>query len=353
MAQGPEQDSEEVAALACLTQAVGRAQARRWLLAEGSARAALSRAALPEGAFERFRASLERTSQRLIGLADPAFPPLLREIPDPPLVLYVSGDLPTLSRPAVAVVGARRCTRSGTANAAAFARDIAALGLLVVSGLALGIDTAAHRGALETGATAAVLGSGLGQVYPASNRPLARAIMASGGALVSEYPPESGARNYHFPERNRLISGLSLGVVVVEAGEQSGSLITARLALEQGREVMAIPGPITNPVARGCHRLIRQGACLVETVADVLEALQIALPVSRTIASADPLRLAPPPGSEALLELLDSEVATLDELCFSSGLPAEVLLPLLVELELHGFVEQVPGGYSRRTPRSG
>jgi DNA processing protein len=352
MAQGTEHDPEEVAALACLAQAVGRAQARRWLLAEGSARAALPRAALPEGALERFRASLEHTSLRLIGLADPAFPPLLREIPDPPLVLYVTGDVPTLTRPAVAVVGARRCTRSGTANAAAFARDLAALGFVVVSGLALGIDTAAHRGALETGATAAVLGSGLGQVYPASNRPLARAIVASGGALVSEYPPESGARNYHFPERNRLISGLSLGVIVVEAGEQSGSLITARLALEQGREVMAIPGSIVNPMARGCHRLIRQGASLVETVADVVEALQVAPPAGRTTAPSERARPAPPRGSEDLLELLDSEVATLDELCSSSGLPAEVLLPRLVELELCGFVEQVPGGYSRRVPGS-
>jgi DNA processing protein len=253
----------------------------------------------------------------------------------------------------VAVVGARRCSRSGAANAASFARELTALGFVVVSGLALGIDTAAHRGALQGGTTVAVLGSGLGRVYPGTNRPLARAILEAGGALVSEYPPELGARNYHFPERNRLISGLSLGVLVVEAGEQSGSLITARMALEQGREVMAIPGSIANPVARGCHWLLRQGASLVETVTDVVEALRVEPPLAVSGDPAPPAAPAPPSGLEALLDLLGAETATLDELCAASGLPAERLVAGLVELELGGFVEQIPGGYSRRQFRGG
>jgi len=353
MAKANREDAEESVALACLVHGVGRIRARRLLDAEGCPRAALARAALPGVEIDRLRASLERTSHRLITPADAAFPPLLREIPDSPLVLYVAGEPSVLARAAVAVVGARRCSRSGAANAAAFARELAALGFVVVSGLALGIDTAAHRGALQGGTTVAVLGSGLAQVYPGTNRPLARAILESGGALVSEYPPELGARNYHFPERNRLISGLSLGVLVVEAGEQSGSLITARMGLEQGREVMAVPGSIGNPVARGCHWLLRQGASLVETVADVVETLRVEPPLAVTEQRAPPAAPEPPPGLGALLDLLGAETATLDELCAASGLSAEILVAQLVELELGGFVEQIPGGYSRRGFRGG
>ena len=201
------------------------------------------------------------------------FPELLKQIPGPPKSLYVSGDLDALHLPALAIVGSRNPTRGGVQNAYEFAKYLGGAGFCIVSGLAQGIDAAAHRGALDAGVpTVAVLGHGIDRVYPAANRQLAGRI-ADQGALVSEYPLGSPPRREHFPQRNRLISGLALGTLVVEAARQSGSLISARLAAEQGREVFAIPGSIHNPLSRGCHQLIRQGARLVECAADIVTEL--------------------------------------------------------------------------------
>jgi DNA processing protein len=263
--------------LAALIHSIGRRKAVREVAAVGSAIEAYTR-------FSDSRSSPPWSPQRLADLcaanditlltfAQAAYPALLRHIPDPPPLLYARGDTGVLLRPTVAMVGARRCSRSGVEVAGMLARDLAGCGLTVISGLARGIDTAAHRAALPGGVTVAVVGSGLLRIYPPENRALAAAILEGGGLLLSEYPPLAECRAYHFPERNRLISGLALGVIVVEAGEQSGSLITARMALEQGREVCAVPGPVTHPASRGCHRLLRQGAALVECAEHVLEAL--------------------------------------------------------------------------------
>jgi DNA processing protein len=299
---------------------------------------------------DEFAARIAGSGQRLIAHYDPAYPALLRAIPDAPLVLYVVGEIACVHAPAIAVVGARRCSRAGSAHAAAFARDLAVLGFTVVSGLALGIDAAAHHGALATGMTAAVVGSGLAQVYPRRNADLAVRIVETGGAVISEHAPDTPPRTHHFPERNRLISGLSLGVLVVEAGEHSGSLITARCALEQGRDVMAVPGAIDNPTARGCHRLLREGASLVETVADVVGTLRVPPPAGAMLPSR---RIAPEPVDPALRTLLrevGTETTTLDALCTATGAAASIVATRLIELELGGFVEQVTGGYIRRPP---
>ena len=206
----------------------------------------------------------------LVSLGDPGYPDRLRQVPDPPLLLFVRGDPSILGDPTLAMVGSRNPSPAGADNAHEFARYLSRCGLIIASGLALGVDAAAHRGALLGGSpTVAVLGSGPDRVYPEQNRELADAI-ASQGAIVSEFFPGSPPRRTHFPRRNRIISGLSLGVLVVEAGLRSGSLISARLAAEQGREVFAIPGSIHNPMARGCHLLIKQGAKLVESADDVL-----------------------------------------------------------------------------------
>lgn len=220
---------------------------------------------------------LRHADRHIVTLADPTYPPALLTLPDPPLLLYVRGHLPALQRAALAIVGARSATADGLDNARAFARTLAGSGWCVVSGLAQGIDAAAHGGAIEAGpqaaGTIAVMGTGVDLVYPARHRKLADAIAAH-GALISELPLGSGPRKHHFPRRNRLIAGLSQGVLVVEAAVQSGSLITARLAADANREVFAIPGSIHSPLARGCHALIRQGAKLVETAEDILEELR-------------------------------------------------------------------------------
>ena len=216
---------------------------------------------------------LAQSGNRILTLGDPDYPPALLEIPDPPVLLYIKGDVTLLSRRGVAVVGARSATPQGEANAEAFATALSAAGLPIVSGLALGIDSAAHRGGLAgPGRTVAVIGTGADRIYPARNEALARRI-AEAGAIVSELPLGAPPLAHHFPRRNRLIAGLARGVLVVEAALQSGSLITARYAGEQGREVFAIPGSIHSPLAKGCHRLIREGAKLVETAEHVLEEL--------------------------------------------------------------------------------
>ena len=206
----------------------------------------------------------------MIAPGDDDFPDLLARIPDPPERLHVVGDVEALHLPAIAIVGSRNPTEGGRQNAFAFARHLSRAGFCIVSGLALGIDTAAHEGALEGGGkTVAFLGHGMDRIYPPQNIELARSIAAR-GAVCTEFPPGSAPRREHFPQRNRLISGLSLGTLVVEAAKRSGSLISARLAAEQGREIFAIPGSIHNPMARGCHQLIRQGAKLVESADDIL-----------------------------------------------------------------------------------
>ncbi|HVN27134.1 MAG TPA: DNA-processing protein DprA, partial [Candidatus Binataceae bacterium] len=235
-------------------------------------------------------AAIERLGIAVIDARDGTFPALLREIPDAPLALFVRGDASTLTAPlSVAVIGSRRASAAGNAFASALAQDLARAGIAVVSGLARGIDGAAHRGALDGGgATVAVMGGGHTRLYPPSHRSLANRIVEA-GALVCEYPPSAAPLPANFPERNRIISGLCAAVVIIEARRHSGTSITARMALEQGRDVMAVPGSVGDGLHSGCHRLIRQGALLVEGIADVLEGLGLTAPAAAVARSSDPL----------------------------------------------------------------
>jgi DNA processing protein len=270
--------------------------------------------------------------------ADPAWPPRLREIHDPPPALYVRGDPALLRQPQLAVVGARRASRRGLSDAGWLARGLARAGLGVTSGLALGIDGAAHRAALDAGgATVAVLGAGVDVPYPRIHAALAEAV-ARRGLLVSEWPPGTRPARHHFPRRNRLISGLSLGVIVVEAGDRSGSLITARLAAEQGREVFALPATARDPGGAGCHRLIREGAVLVRDLEDVFAELPEGF---------RPQRCAGPPREPApraavpddpVLAALDAEGTSMEALLARTGLAVPALAARLTELELDGRV---------------
>jgi DNA processing protein len=298
------------------------------------------------------------TGRSLLTWGSPAYPPLLAGIADPPLVLFVAGEVTPLSFPQLAIVGSRNPTALGRDTARQFAQQLSRAGLVVTSGLALGIDAAAHRGALSVGApTIAVVGRGLDAVYPAENAGLAEAIIEGGGALVSDLPIGTPPLKHHFPRRNRILSGLATGTLVVEAALRSGSLITARLAGDQGREVFAIPGSIHNPMARGCHRLLRQGATLVEQVADIFAELEpiIGHIAHKTTESADNM---PASGVslldkeyEILLDALGFEPAGLDELVVRTGLAAGAVASMLLILELDGRVQQQPGGrYSRRLP---
>jgi DNA processing protein len=301
---------------------------------------------------------LAGANRRLVTWGSPDYPPLLAGIADAPLVLFVEGAVHVLSLPQLAIVGSRNPTALGRDTAAQFARQVVAAGLIVTSGLALGIDAAGHRGALRAGGcTVAVLGSGLDQVYPRANAGLAREIIARGGALVSDLPSGAEPLKHHFPRRNRIISGLAVGTLVVEAALQSGSLITARLAGEQGREVFAIPGSIHNPMARGCHRLIRQGAKLVETADDVFVELGALLAGLHAHAYAEA-----PDGQEVfgcaldkdyeiLLDALGFAPASIDTLVARSGFAADAVASMLLILELDGRVAQQHGGlYCRRLP---
>ncbi len=278
---------------------------------------------------------------QIIVYTDPVYPALLKEIPDPPPLLYTAGNLALLEQPQLAVVGSRNVSRNGAALAEAFAGDLARRGLCITSGLAWGVDSASHRGALTAkGATIAVLGSGIDVVYPRRNQALYDQILAE-GLLVSEFAPGTPPRREQFPQRNRVISGLSLGVLVVEAAVRSGSLITARYALEQGREVFAIPGSIHNPLARGCHQLIRQGAALVESAQDILDAwvgwLPPALEEMQTVSAGPPVVA---PGQQRLLQALGYDPLPLDKLAEQCRLAVDELLPELLTLELEGWVEQ-------------
>jgi len=286
----------------------------------------------------------------LLPLTDPRYPALLRGIHGAPLLLYVQGDTALLSDPQIAMVGARNASPSGLDTAVMFGRELAATGLVVTSGLALGIDGASHRGALASGKTIAVLGTGSGWIYPSSHRSLAEKILADNGAIVSELPPDTPPRGRNFPLRNRIISGLACGVLVVEAARRSGSLITARYALEQNREVFAIPGSIHNPQARGCHDLIRRGAKLVETIQDVISEISV---LARSVM---PKGVLPPvPASERLtdpkaclvLAQTDYAVTPRDVIQGRSGLTAAEVSSILLILELAELVKPVPGGYVR------
>ncbi len=300
---------------------------------------------------------LAEPGHHLLTFTDPDYPPLLRQIPDPPLALYVLGDRACLSLPQLAIVGSRNPTPVGRENARAFARALAGAGLTITSGLALGIDGEAHRGALDAGGrTIAVTGTGLDRVYPAAHRELAHEISAH-GALVSEFAIGSPPKAEHFPVRNRIISGLSLGTLVVEAAERSGSLISARLAGDQGREVFAIPGSIHSPLARGCHRLIRQGAKLVETAQDIVEELAalagFSAAAAATVATNSAARHDPPSDqAQQLLAAFGHDAASVDQLVTRSGLTADVVSSILLQLELASLVAPCGGGRYQPITRS-
>jgi DNA processing protein len=272
---------------------------------------------------------LEHADQHLLMWDQPDYPALLAQISDAPPLLFVAGDASILEKPQLAMVGSRRASRPGMDTAAAFSRSLAGAGFVITSGLALGIDAAAHQAALDVGGrTVGVLGTGLENFYPQRNRRLAEAMIAQGSAVLSEFPLDAPPHAGNFPRRNRIISGLSLGVLVVEASVASGSLITARLAAEQGREVYAIPGSIHHPGARGCHQLIRDGAALVETVEHILEALrgwQRLAPAS-----------APEPVTHPLLRLLLAAPLSTEALVDASGWGLPKVLAALTELEMEG-----------------
>ena len=284
----------------------------------------------------------------LLPITDHRYPALLREIDRPPPLLYVRGALDLLSLPQLAIVGSRRASRGALEDAQAFAARLAGAGFVITSGLALGIDGAAHRGALASGRTIAVLGTGVDSIYPRQHAGLAAEILAAGGALVSEFPPGFPVRRASFPQRNRIISGLSLGVLVVEAALKSGSLITARLAMEQGREVFAIPGSVHNPRVRGCHQLIREGAALTESVEDVVPQLGGMLAYKAEEAG---LSVAAPPAlsvDEAeVLAALGFDPLDADTLADRTGMAIPRLLAVLATLELQGLVDNLDGRYVR------
>jgi DNA processing protein len=284
---------------------------------------------------------LADNNNHIVTLADSDYPQALLNIPDPPLLLYVKGRLDLLNRPALAVVGSRNATPQGIHNAEAFARSLSDAGLCIISGMAQGIDAAAHRGALPgRGNSIAIVGTGLDKVYPAANRELAH-MLAKQGSLISEFPLGTPPLAANFPRRNRLISGMSLGCLVVEASLQSGSLITARLALEQGREVFAIPGSIHAPQSKGCHALLKQGAKLAETAQDILEELGGQLVA--TVQPADSIA-----AGSVLLDHLGYDPVDVDTLCARSGLTIAELSAMLLTLELEGRISVLPGGLYQR-----
>lgn len=358
-----------------LTPGVGNATARRLMAAFGPPSSVFATAAATlrdfagaglAGALARdppelagqLRATREWLDQqqddvprRVLNLADPDYPSALLDTEDPPLMLYVLGRIRRPWPDAIAVVGSRNPTPQGQANAQQFGHSLAQAGLTVVSGLALGIDGAAHEGALEGAApgqlaTIAVVGTGLDSVYPRRHAPLAQRIVRN-GLIVSEYPLGTAPLSANFPRRNRIISGLSQGTLVVEAAIRSGSLITARMALEQGKDVFAIPGSIHSPNSRGCHELLRQGAKLVESAQDVLEELR---PGARAPASQAMGSDAAPCGAPGrLLNALGFDPVGLDTLVARTGSAAAELQALLLELELSGHVARLPGGMFQRT----
>jgi len=284
----------------------------------------------------------------IVTLADAAYPQALLDTGDPPVLTFAKGRLELLNRPSLAIVGSRNATKQGEGNAEAFAATLSAAGLTVISGLALGIDAAAHRGALTgRGSTIAVIGTGADRIYPSGNEALARAI-AEQGVVLSEFPLGTPAVAANFPRRNRIIAGMSRGCLVVEAAERSGSLITARLAAEVGRDVFAIPGSIHSPLSKGCHKLIKQGAKLVERAEDILEELRW-----ESVVAAAPIAATAPADPEAarLLDAMGYDPCHLDALAERTRLTADQLLAMLLPLELEGHVAPLPGGRYQRIPQ--
>jgi DNA processing protein len=294
-------------------------------------------------------ADLAAGRRRAVVFGDPSYPPRLAAIADPPPLLWINGDVAALAQPTVAIVGSRYATPSSLDVARTLARDLAGFGFVIASGLARGVDEAAHRGALDGGTTVGVLGCGLDRIYPPEHGPLADVIAAS-GAIVSELPPHAPPLADHFPRRNRIISGLALGVVVVEASFRSGSLITARCAADQGREVMAVPGTALGMRHKGSHSLIRDGAALVETAEDVLAALgwQVVPAAMRDPADAAPDSTAPV--DPILTALEGGETCSLEALQARTGLHTAELLSRLSLHEIAGRVTRLPGGGFRMAP---
>jgi DNA processing protein len=295
-------------------------------------------AGVDESAFSSVAAWLEDPLNRILTVADAEFPQFLLNTADPPLLLYVKGRLDLLNAKSLAVVGSRNASAQGLRNAEAFAKSISDAGLCIVSGMAHGIDAAAHLGGLQgAGSSVAVIGTGLDKVYPAANRELAHRL-AQEGTIISEFPLGTPPLAANFPRRNRIISGLSLGCLVVEASVQSGSLITARMALEQGREVFAIPGSIHSPQSKGCHALIKQGAKLVENAQDILEELGYQ-------STAKTVGIAP---EHPLFVHLGFDPLAAETLAQRSGLTIGELSAILLQLELDGIVASLPGGLYQR-----
>jgi DNA processing protein len=312
---------------------------------------------------QRCLAWLAADDHRLVPIDDDYYPPLLRDIADPPPAIFVAGQPEHLLRPQLAIVGSRNATAGGLEHARSFAAELAASGLVITSGLAAGVDGHAHAACMDAGGqTVAVAGTGLDRVYPARHRDLAQRIVRQ-GAMVSTFVPGTEPRSGHFPARNRLISGMTLGTLVIEAGQRSGSLITARLASEQGREVFAIPGSIHNPLARGCHRLIREGAKLIETAEEILEELR---PLSERLGQALSRRLASQPDENSqreqtalgddldedhrrVLEAIGYDPVPVDEIIRRTQLTAAEVSSTLLLLELNGHATAHPGGRYSRT----
>ena len=293
-----------------------------------------------ENSLATIAAWLEDPVNRVITLADSDYPQSLLNIPDPPLLLYVKGNIDLLKRSAFAVVGSRNASVQGVRNAESFAQSLSEAALCIVSGMAHGIDTAAHLGGLGgQGSSIAVIGTGLDKVYPSANRNLAHRL-ADEGALISEFPLGTPPLAHNFPRRNRIISGLSMGCLVVEASLQSGSLITARMALEQGREIFAIPGSIHMPQYKGCHALIKQGAKLVENPGDIMEELAWYSSATNTPAKSK--------HTHPIFNQLGFDPVGLDSLSQRSGLTIEALSAILLQLELDGLVTTLPGGLYQR-----
>ncbi|MFQ3788849.1 DNA-processing protein DprA [Halomonas sp. A29] len=287
-------------------------------------------------------------ARHLLHPGHPAWPALLEQIGDPPPVLWALGDLAALQPPRLAIVGSRRPTREGLTNAAAFGRELARRDWCVVSGLALGVDGAAQQAALEAGGrSVAVLGCGVDVIYPPRHAQLYQQLLDRGGLILSEHLPGTAARPAFFPRRNRIVTGLSLGVLVVEAAEKSGSLVSARLAMEQNREVFALPGSIHNPQARGCLRLIRQGAVLVRHVDDILEELTQWAASSPALARPQEMASQDAGGGDPLLRWLSDAPSPLDALVNLTGLAVPDCQRRLLELELEGRAAQAPGGWVR------
>jgi len=316
-----------------------------------------TRAAMRKPDDEFLKRSLEwlgHDKNHLVALDEPAYPELLKAIPDPPILLFIRGNKDCLGLPQLAMVGSRNPTAAGLDTARMFGRHLSASGLAITSGLALGIDSASHRGALDAdGVTIAVCGCGLDRVYPAGQEALAESIIGN-GALVSEFPPGTPPSRKNFPQRNRIISGLAVGTLVVEAAKASGSLITARYTAEQGREVFAVPGSIHSPQSRGCHQLIRQGAKLVESAADIFEELGAMVgALAEAEDRQEPQTPAPRFDSshQQLLNTLGEETLPIDTLAERSGLTAREVSSMLLILELQGLVQTAPGGRYCKTAR--